>query len=231
MTYFVDVTLIPLAEKPVRDGEDYYSHKGRYGIAAMIVCDGQKRVRYVLAGPPGCWHDARVFANSALARRTQRYFSTDEYLLADSAYTPSPTIVPAFKKPPGASGLSEMQMRFNRCLSNARVRVEHCIGILKARFQSLRELRIRVCNADDVQFCTEWLRCCCVLHNMLLSDEVDDEWLYEDSMDTQDNAASTRQSGSDGQDQPSYDRNRGKQKREELLRVVLGHTHDTTYIS
>ena len=119
-------------------------------------------------------------------------------------------------------------MRFNRRLSNTRVRVEHCIGILKARFQSLRELRIRVCNADDVQFCIKWLRCCCVLHNMLLSDEADDEWLDGDSMDTQDNATSTGQSESDGQDQSSYDRNRGKQKREELLRVVLGCPHGTT---
>ena len=61
---FVDGTLIPLAEKPIRDGEDYYNRKGRYGISATIVCDDQKRVRYVFSGCPGCFHDARVFAYS-----------------------------------------------------------------------------------------------------------------------------------------------------------------------
>jgi hypothetical protein len=219
---FLDGTLIPLAEKPVRDGEDYFSHKKRYGIAAMIVCDDQKRVRCIFAGGPGCIHDTRMFALSPLSMHPQDFFAADEYVLADSAYVPSPTVVPAFKKPPGG-GLSEMQMQFNYRLSNARVRVEHCIGLLKARFQSLRELRVRVRNAEDVKFCVSWLRCCCVLHNMLLDDEPDDEWFDEDSMDTEDDDASAGQLESDNQEQSSRERERGQQKREHLLHIVLGH--------
>ena len=224
---FLDGTLIPLAEKPVRDGEDYYSRKGRYGIAAMIVCDDKKRVRYVLAGNPGCSHDARTFSFSLLAEDPQRLFATDEYLLADSAYTPSSTIIPAFKRPPGA-GLSEMQARFNYRLSNARVRVEHCIGLLKARFQSLRELRVRIRDAEGVKLCVDWIRCCCVLHNMLLDDEADSEWFDGDSMDTEEDVASTGQLESDDREQSSRERERGLQKRERLLHIVLSHFDDVS---
>jgi hypothetical protein len=40
----VDGTLFVLEDKPSLDGEDYYSRKGRYGIAGLIVCDHNKRI-------------------------------------------------------------------------------------------------------------------------------------------------------------------------------------------
>ncbi|GAU97734.1 hypothetical protein RvY_08980 [Ramazzottius varieornatus] len=46
----LDGTLIPLEHKPAKDGEDYWSHKSRYGISAMVVCDDKRKIRYLCVG-------------------------------------------------------------------------------------------------------------------------------------------------------------------------------------
>jgi hypothetical protein len=159
--------------------EDCFSRKGRYGIAGLVVCDDRKRIRHVYTGWPGCAHDARVFENSILARQPDRFFSGEEYLLADSGYTPSLRIIPAFKKSQGRS-LNPDEAEFNSKLSNIRVRVEHCIGILKGRFQSLKGLRTVIRREKDVRRLVYWIRACCVLHNLALQDPVEQEWLEDE---------------------------------------------------
>jgi hypothetical protein len=59
------------------------------------------------------------------------------YLLGDSAYTPSPTMVPAYKKFGGQVSLVSGQLLFNDLLSSYRATIEHKIGIWKARFPFL----------------------------------------------------------------------------------------------
>ncbi|KIK14353.1 hypothetical protein PISMIDRAFT_83149, partial [Pisolithus microcarpus 441] len=49
-----------------------------------------------------------------------------------------------------------------------RVRVEHAFAALKGRFQSLRELRHPVQNAEQLQYITHWVNCCLILHNMII---------------------------------------------------------------
>ena len=47
---FIGGTLFTLETKPAKDGEDYDSRKGRYGLAGLIVCDDMKRILYVYTG-------------------------------------------------------------------------------------------------------------------------------------------------------------------------------------
>ena len=176
---FIDGTLIPLYAKPVRDGEDYYSVKGCYGIAGMVVCDDTKRIRHIYVGWPGCAHDQRVFTNSRLYLRPDQYFEGQEYLLADSGYTPAPTIVPAYKRLPHRQ-LTADESAFNGKLSSKRVTVEHCIGILKAKFQSLRGLRLAMDDENNAKRAVFWIRACCVLHNLLLDDPPEDIWIQSE---------------------------------------------------
>lgn len=117
---FVDGTLIPVSTKPGWHGEDFYSRKSNYAVNAMIVCDDQKLIRHCYVGWPGSTHDNRVYDNSALATDARRFFSGDQYLLADSAYTPSQEIVPAYKKPPGGV-MSGINKKFNDAHCNLRV--------------------------------------------------------------------------------------------------------------
>jgi hypothetical protein len=90
---FVDGTLLPLFCEPQRDGSNYYSRKGSYGVAAMVVCDDQKRIRYICCGFPGSAHDQRVLNNCRLSIEPDQFFEPKEYLLSDSGYAPSRMIV------------------------------------------------------------------------------------------------------------------------------------------
>jgi hypothetical protein len=213
---FIDGTLFPLAEKPGKDGEDYYSRKGSYGLAGLIVCDDQKRIRHVYTGWPGCAHDARVFENSPLALRTNQFFTGNQYLLADSGYTPSSTIIPCFKKLP-YQGLSRDRKRFNSRVAHVRIHVEHCIGILKARFQSLKGLRLRINNKRHLQRCIFWIRACCVLHNFLLSDSIHEDWLLDDDVGAEIEVEDEQWAGVNG----AVENGPGVDKREQLMGIVL----------
>ena len=212
---FIDGTLFVLENKPLLDGEDYFSRKGMYGIAGLIVCDDHKRIRYVYTGWPGCAHDARVFDNSILARQPDRFFAGDEYLLADSGYTPSLQIIPSFKRPPNR-GLAMDEAQFNSQLSNIRVRVEHCIGILKGRFQSLRGLRTVIRREKDVRRLVYWIRACCVLHNLVLQDPVEQEWLEDEG---EGEIPEVRVEGS--RSATTQGETAGKKKRRNLIPIVL----------
>ncbi len=101
-----------------------------------MVCDDEKRIQYIDVGWPGSAHD------SALNKNPSAYFSDREYLLGDSAYTPSPTMVPAYKKFGGQVVLTFGQVFFNDLLSSCHAKIEHTIGIWKGRFPFLRNIRV-----------------------------------------------------------------------------------------
>lgn len=212
---FIDGTLFVLENKPFRDGEDYFSRKGNYGISGMIVCDDNKRIRHVYTGWPGCAHDARVYDNSAIARQPEDFFNGDEYLLADSGYTPDRRIIPAFKNYQ-THRLTPAEAKFNYKLSNIRVRIEHCIGILKGRFQSLKGLRTVIKSEKDVRRIVYWIRTCCVLHNLLLQDPVEQEWL-EVEEDEEDGDVTPVEDEESLLDEEIT----GRQRRQDLMSIVL----------
>ncbi|ETV65461.1 hypothetical protein H257_17797, partial [Aphanomyces astaci] len=63
---FIDGTLFPFEFKPTLCGEDYYSRKGCYAVAAQIICDHRGIIRDVHADWPGSTHDNRVWRNSKI---------------------------------------------------------------------------------------------------------------------------------------------------------------------
>jgi len=89
-------------------------------------------------GWPGSVNDNQVWLNSNVYL-TKIYFSK-EYLLGDLAFLESMVMVPAFKKGTNAT-LSEERKYFNTKLEKVQIKSEHCIGILKVRFQCVRNRR------------------------------------------------------------------------------------------
>lgn len=58
---------------------------------------------------------------------------------------------------------------FNARLSGLRIIIAHTIGILKARFASLRSLPHRqIWTSRRMNWCLAWIGSCVVLHNLLL---------------------------------------------------------------
>jgi len=120
-------TLLPLENKPTIYGENYYTRKGGYAINLLVVCDHEALVTYFIVGWPGSVHDNRVWRTCGLKQNPHNYFEGNEYLLADSAFTAGPHVVPAYKCSPG-NRLGINESKFNELLAKTRVKLEHCIG-------------------------------------------------------------------------------------------------------
>lgn len=100
--------------------------------------------------------------------KPKEYFEPGKYLLADSGYTVSDVVIPCLKRCAGHS-LRREEDAFNKAISALRVIIEHCNGMLKGRFQSLKELRLVISNALSALRANEWIEVCLILHNFLLS--------------------------------------------------------------
>jgi hypothetical protein len=133
-------------------------------------------------GQPGSVHDAYAFRSTRLYEEHANLLPDDHWVWADSAYPLEPWCIPPFKKPRNGR-LTKDQRTFNYHLSKVflfsafllllmnlkiRVRVEHTFAVLKGRFQSLRELRINIQTEKDLQVAVHWIKCCLILHNMII---------------------------------------------------------------
>lgn len=125
-------------------------------------------------GHTGSAHDAYAFESTRVYQEHDELLEDNEWIWADSAYPSTTWCVPPFKRLPGRA-LTRRQRKFNYRLATVRVRSEHAIGLLKGRFQSLRELRIQIGNESQHEWALVWIRCCIILHNIILDIEGDDE--------------------------------------------------------
>jgi hypothetical protein len=188
---FVDGTTIPIHKKPAVSGNTFMDRKRRYSINAQIVCDQNYRIIFFSTGQPGSCSDSRAYGQTALAQNPERAFSSDEYLIADSGYTASETVVPAYKTTdfddPSDPQEPNDITHFNYFLAQVRVVVEHTIGILKGWFTGLKEMRVDIHKKEDIQKFIKQAVACVVLHNMCMmkqdgwsdTDEDEDEEVEE----------------------------------------------------
>jgi hypothetical protein len=106
-------------------------------------------------------------------------FQQLEFIFGDSALNPSKRMVPSYKKNAGQSCLNTQNEFFNDKLSSARIKSEHCIGLLKNQFPCIHELNVKLKKACDVKKVVKIFTTCIILHNLLLSEpDIPDEW-YE----------------------------------------------------
>ncbi|KAG2215120.1 hypothetical protein INT45_002992 [Circinella minor] len=176
----IDGTLFFLANEPCStEAQSYFSYKKKYGISGILVCNSNKQIIYSYIGWPGSTHDSRIFSNSSIFRYPGLYFKENEYLLGDSGFECLKNIIVLYKKPRN-SELTDQQDTFNMRLSSVRIHIEHTIGILKMRFQSLRELPIQLQDKDSAKHAVDWIKACMILHNMITAYRLDDIYNEEE---------------------------------------------------
>jgi len=78
------------------DAPDCSGRKHGYSLTTMIVCDHNKKIRYHLAGFPGCAHDSRVYHATSFVKRPNDYFADMEHNIGDSAFENSLFMVLSF---------------------------------------------------------------------------------------------------------------------------------------
>lgn len=180
---YVDGTELKLAEKPYEDPDSYLSRKQHHSVKAQIICDFKLRIRHLVVGYPGSVHDARIFKNCPIALYPEKYFNQNQYLLGDSAYKLTGTVMTPFRTNSKGIGATAAGRKFNKTLGKYRVRVENTIGLLKERFCSLKELKIPIIDDDSIKFLNEWTCVCSILHNFILeADDINDTIDFEQSM-------------------------------------------------
>ncbi|KAJ3401364.1 hypothetical protein HDV05_000485, partial [Chytridiales sp. JEL 0842] len=94
----------------------------------------------------GSKHDNAVFQSTELHSRAERFFEDKYYLLGDSAYALSTRMLVPYN---GARADERRNAEFNEKISHVRVIVEHTIGVLKARWASLRGIRLKYHVKED----------------------------------------------------------------------------------
>ena len=108
-------------------------------------------------------------------------------MLGDSAFVPSNQMVPAFKKPARAE-MGMFEKFFNTKLAKARIKTEHVIGLIKARFPRLKRMRVRVGCTKSMEKIVKQMILCTILHNMLVDQPLPDNALieYDSSLTSED---------------------------------------------
>ena len=94
-------------------------------------------------------------------------------------------MIPAFKKLAGAPMPREYK-KFNDLLSRPRVKSEHCIGVLKARFQQLKNLRNLINSKAAMKEVIDTVTAAVILHNLLIAHPCPEEWIDEEFLDLDD---------------------------------------------
>lgn len=174
----VDGTYVIFHERPGFQGAVWFNRKQRYSMNLQLVIDDRKFIRYFVCGHPGSVYDNSVYSQCSLAVNPGEYFSNKQYLLADCGYALTNTVCTPYKHPLAAEQNNAI---FNYHFSAGRVHVEHCNGMLKNRFMSLKDLRVGFHRRRDLKKINVWIKSCLVLHNMCIhagdewSDDEDDE--------------------------------------------------------
>ncbi|KAI9630895.1 hypothetical protein KEM48_013512 [Puccinia striiformis f. sp. tritici PST-130] len=96
----IDGSLIPLFDAPSKNGSDYWSRKGFYAIATLLICDNNQNIIYIYTGWLGCSHDARLMSNASVTLTPEQFFLPGQYLLADSAFITTETATGKIKYEP-----------------------------------------------------------------------------------------------------------------------------------
>ena len=184
-----DGTLFPLQNAPsTTDAPAYHGRKHLYSLSVMLINDDKKCIRYYLSGFPGSAHDQRIYANTDLNTKPETYFCDDEgkvnyFLIGDSAFSNSPTVVSAFKAY-NCNSLEKDKEDFNTILGRLRVTSEHTIGILKGRFPILKCIPMKLTERrKSMKRILQMIESCIILHNILLSNESESEnqaWIDEE---------------------------------------------------
>lgn len=175
---FIDGSVIKLAYTPTWRHEDFFCHKQFSGIQNLAICDDKRRIRLFETGYMGSSHDMRLLSQSNFLETIDQKITDDQYVLGDAGFSQSDYIVAVSKKPRNGE-LSKEDITFNNQIARLRVRIEHAFGILKERFQSLKELRIFIQSENDLIYASSWIRACVVLNLFLMDQQGEDEILTD----------------------------------------------------
>ncbi|XP_024311468.1 protein ALP1-like [Brachypodium distachyon] len=170
----------------------FYGRKSHASQNVMAAVDFDLRFTYVLAGWEGTAHDALVLRD-ALERPNGLRVPQGKYYLVDAGYGAKLGFLPPFRDVRyhlnewGNNPVQNEKELFNFRHSSLRVTVERAFGSLKRRFKILDDATpfFRFPTQVDI------VVACCIIHNWVLGDEIDEYIIPEDEWPPNINYASS----------------------------------------
>jgi hypothetical protein len=150
---------------------EYWCRHDFHSILLQGVCDADKLFWDVCVRCPGGTHDATHLRESDLWQKLRAHEVLQEpvinvggkevkpFIVGDSAYPLSSFLLKPFNN--RSTGTAQQNV-FDKHMRKGRVKIENAFGVLKNRFQILKNLNVQVDKAADV------IVACCVLHNICI---------------------------------------------------------------
>ena len=165
----IDGTHIPVIVK-ITESEQCRNRKSRVTQNCMMMVDFDTRFRYVMTGWEGSAHDGRVLRD---AQKQGFTIPSGKYVLADAGYALEPTVLTPYKRVIyhiSAWGRGKRRRApktpkelFNLCHAHARNVVERTYGIVRSKWQILKEI-----PRFDADVQATIILAACIMHNMRL---------------------------------------------------------------
>ncbi|XP_062867721.1 uncharacterized protein LOC134330491 [Trichomycterus rosablanca] len=153
--------------------DEYINQSGWHSVLLQAVVGGRAWFWDVSAGRPGGLDDASALRLSPLWRlmnsaemfpsqsRTIGGEEVGYFIIGDASYPAQSWLVTPFTDADGGGGLSEQQLIFNARISGVKGAVDTAFSRLRGRWRCLLKR-----NNCDVEFATQMVVACCVLHNL-----------------------------------------------------------------
>jgi hypothetical protein len=145
----------------------------------QAIVDRRKRFIDLAVGMPSSTHDSRMLRRSSLYQNAENGTLFDPtiavegftpYLLGDLGYPLKQWQMTPYRDGPGRGGQQSLIERlFSKRLSRGRSVVENAFDILKQSFRELMDV-----TDLHVTFVPDAVVCCCLLHNVLLGQDLTD---------------------------------------------------------
>lgn len=172
--------------KPIGNAMEF-CHVGvqMHSIILQAVVDANGKFTNVYCGQPGSVSNAEVLYRSDLFQSAETNkeacFPNNTFLIGDSSYEEvyQEWLVSPFQE---NRVLSDNHVLFNAILTSTSAVVDTTFGIWKGRFQKLK----KKVQLFDLQFVSDLVVSCCVLHNICLENGDDGAEFYDDNWNEKD---------------------------------------------
>ena len=169
--YLLRITKACISKRSrVKNPSKYYCRKQFFAINCQVCCDADRKVTYVSMLSPGAVPDTLAFFKSHIhhAIREGR-IPAPYHFVADNAYPDSDTILTPYTRWDMQHDVRGQMDSYNYYLSQLRINIECCFGMLVNRFPIL----LNALRTTKLSTAVNTFMVCCILHNLCIDERLE----------------------------------------------------------
>ena len=156
----------------VKDPSKYYCRKGYYAINCQVCCDCNRKVTYLSMLCPGAVPDRLAHLKGSMHRAIETGQVPARYhFVGDNAYPPSDQMLTPCTRTQLRDDLNGCMDNYNFYLSQLRINIECCFGMLVNKFGILQSALL----TPKLGTACKTFVVCCILHNMCIDERLEEE--------------------------------------------------------